>query len=109
MPDERSSEKAREGVAIEYDESMIVCYCFHVTREDIESRLAKGESLAGIRATTGLGYGCGGCASLAERTWGVESAVETDLDFSPETAAVKIFPSSGAPGFREAGNRGDEN
>ena len=88
---------------------MIVCYCFQVTREDIESRLAQGESLAGIRATTGLGYGCGGCASLAERTWGVESAVETDVDTSPETAAVKILPSSGAPGFREAGNRGDEN
>ena len=88
---------------------MIVCYCFQVTREDIESRLAQGESLAGIRATTGLGYGCGGCASLAERTWGVAADVRTELASSPETVAVKIFPSSGVPGSRGVGRVRDEN
>ena len=88
---------------------MIVCYCFQVTREDIESRLAQGESLAGIRATTGLGYGCGGCASLAERTWGVASDVGTELASGPETVAVKIFPSSGVPGSRRVGHVRDEN
>ncbi len=71
---------------------MIICYCFLVTKEDIESRIANGETLAGIRATTGLGYGCGGCASLAERTWGVESTLEPGNGSSPETGAVNIFP-----------------
>ncbi|MCS5567935.1 MAG: (2Fe-2S)-binding protein [Pseudomonadales bacterium] len=88
---------------------MIVCYCFQVTREDIESRLAQGESLAGIRATTGLGYGSGGCASLAERTWGVESAVGIEVDSSPEDASVKIFPSCSTPVFRGIGHGEDEN
>jgi bacterioferritin-associated ferredoxin len=71
---------------------MIICYCFQVTKEEIESRIANGETLAGIRATTGLGYGCGGCASLAERAWGVESASEAVNGSSPRTVGVKIFP-----------------
>ena len=71
---------------------MIICYCFQVTKEEIEFRIANGETLAGIRATTGLGYGCGGCASLAERAWGIESASEAANGSSPRTVGVKIFP-----------------
>ena len=71
---------------------MIICYCFQVTKEDIESRIANGETLAGIRATTGLGYGCGGCASLAERAWGEESEPEATNGSSPRTVGVKTFP-----------------
>ena len=71
---------------------MIICYCFQVTREDIESRIANGETLAGIRATTGLGYGCGGCASLAERAWGEESEPEATDGSRPRTVGVKTFP-----------------
>ncbi len=71
---------------------MIICYCFQVTREDIESRIANGETLAGIRATTGLGYGCGGCASLAERAWGEESEPEATNGSRPRTVGVKTFP-----------------
>ncbi|HBP13749.1 MAG: (2Fe-2S)-binding protein [Pseudomonadota bacterium] len=71
---------------------MIICYCFQVTKEDIESRIANGETLAGIRATTGLGYGCGGCASLAERTWGVDSEPEATNGSGPGTVGVKKFP-----------------
>ena len=71
---------------------MIICYCFQVTKEDIESRIANGETLAGIRATTGLGYGCGGCASLAERAWGEESEPEATDGSRPRTVGVKTFP-----------------
>ena len=71
---------------------MIICYCFQVTKEDIESRIANGETLAGIRATTGLGYGCGGCASLAERAWGEESEPEVTNGSRPRTVGVKTFP-----------------
>ena len=71
---------------------MIICYCFQVTKEEIESRIANGETLAGIRATTGLGYGCGGCASLAERAWGVELASEAANGSSPRAVGIKIFP-----------------
>ena len=71
---------------------MIICYCFQVTKEDIESRIANGETLAGIRATTGVGYGCGGFASPAERAWGEEAEPEATNGSRPRTVGVKTFP-----------------
>ena len=65
-----------------------ICYCFNVTKADIEKRLAEGKSLDEIRADTGLGGGGGGCARMAEKLWGENgdpndpsfyfNAVETD-------------------------------
>jgi bacterioferritin-associated ferredoxin len=47
-----------------------ICYCFAVTKEDIEERVANGDTLDTIRMSTGLGYGCGGCVRIAEKLWG---------------------------------------
>ena len=50
--------------------SITICYCFGVTKEDIEERIANGETLDNIRSATGLGYGCGGCNRMSEKLWG---------------------------------------
>lgn len=54
-----------------------ICYCFGVTKEQIEERLAAGETLDTIRVTTGMGAACGGCTRVAERVWGDESTPES--------------------------------
>jgi NAD(P)H-nitrite reductase large subunit len=54
-----------------------VCYCFGVSKDEIEKRLAEGETLDGIQATTGMGYGCGGCIRVIERVWGEDATPES--------------------------------
>ena len=52
-----------------------ICYCFGVSKEEIEKRIADGESIDQIRGATGMGWGCGGCNTLTEPLWG-ENATE---------------------------------
>ena len=52
-----------------------ICYCFGVSKEEIEKRIADGESIEQIRGATGMGWGGGGCNTLTEPLWG-ENATE---------------------------------
>jgi NAD(P)H-nitrite reductase large subunit len=54
-----------------------ICYCFSVSKEDIEERIEAGDSLDTIRNSTGLGFGCGGCNRVVERIWGEEATEES--------------------------------
>ena len=47
-----------------------ICYCFGVSKEEIEKRIADGESIEQIRGATGMGWGCGGCNTLPAPLWG---------------------------------------
>jgi len=49
---------------------LIICRCFHVSRDDIEQRLADGDDLDTIQGDTGVGCGCGGCMRVVLRLWG---------------------------------------
>ena len=49
---------------------LIICRCFHITRVEIEQRLAGGQDLDTIRGETGVGCGCGGCMRVVNKLWG---------------------------------------
>ncbi len=54
-----------------------ICYCFGVSKEEIEKRIADGESIDQIRGSTGMGWGCGGCNTLTEPLWGEKATEES--------------------------------
>ena len=55
------------GVSLQ---NVIICRCFHITREEIEERLEQGDDLDSIQSDTGVGCGCGGCMRVVMKLWG---------------------------------------
>ena len=51
-------------------QNVIICRCFHITREEIEERLEQGDDLDSIQSDTGVGCGCGGCMRVVMKLWG---------------------------------------